>query len=102
MINKVILMGRITKNPELKTTESGISVTSFTLAIDRSHSDGTDFINIVCWRNNAEFVCKHFRKGSLIAVEGELQSRNYTNKDGSTRTINEVVADRVSFTGERV
>lgn len=93
-------MGRFCADPELKTTESGISVTSFTLAVD--YSDGTDFINIVCWRNNAEFVCKHFSKGSLIAVEGELQSRNYTNKDGSTRTINEVVADRVSFTGERV
>lgn len=106
MINRVILMGRLVADPELKTTQSGISVTSFRIAVDRSYAKAgeerqVDFINIVCWRNTAEFVCKYFSKGSLIALEGQLQSRTYQDKDGSNRYIVEVLADKVSFTGEK-
>lgn len=106
MLNRVILMGRLVADPELKTTPSGISVTSFRIAVDRSYAKAgeerqTDFINIVCWRNTAEFVCKYFPKGSLMALEGQLQTRTYQDKDGTTRYIVEVLADNVSFTGEK-
>lgn len=106
MINRVILMGRLTADPELKTTASGISVTSFSIAVDRSYVKNgeerkADFINIVCWRQTAEFVCRYFSKGSLIALEGQLQTRTFQAKDGTNRHITEVVADNVSFTGER-
>lgn len=106
MLNRVILMGRITAAPELKTTTSGISVTSFSLAVERSYvkqgeQRQTDFINIVCWRQQAEFVCRYFGKGSMIAIEGQLQTRTYQAKDGTNRYVTEVVADNVSFTGER-
>lgn len=105
MLNRVILMGRITADPELKTTPSGVNVTSFSLAVDRNGGKGdekkTDFFNIVCWRHTADFVTKYFKKGSLIAVEGQLQSRTYPAKDGTNRYVVEVVADNVSFTGER-
>ncbi|MGN0459817.1 MAG: single-stranded DNA-binding protein [Ruminococcus sp.] len=106
MLNRVILMGRITADLELKTTASGISVTSFTIAVDRNYvkqgeQRQTDFINIVCWRQQAEFVCRYFGKGSMIAVEGQLQTRTYQAKDGTNRYVTEVVADNISFTGER-
>lgn len=106
MLNRVILMGRLVSDPELKTTASGISVTSFRIAVDRSYVKSgaerqTDFFDIVCWRSTAEFVCRYFFKGSLIALEGQLQSRTYQAKDGSNRYVVEVVADNVSFTGER-
>lgn len=106
MINRVVLMGRLTADPELKTTQSGLSVTSFRIAVDRNYvkqgeERKADFIDIVCWRSTAEFVCRYFGKGALIAVEGQLQSRTYQAKDGSNRTAVEVVADNVSFTGER-
>lgn len=106
MLNRVILMGRITQELELKTTASGISVTSFSIAVDRNYvkqgeQRQTDFINIVCWRQQAEFVCRYFGKGSMIAIEGQLQSRTYQAKDGTNRYVTEVVADNVSFTGER-
>ena len=106
MLNRVILMGRLVVDPELKTTPSGISVTSFRIAVERSYAKAgeerqTDFINIVCWRNTAEFVCKYFPKGSLIALEGQLQTRSYQDKDGTTRYMVEVLADKVSFTGEK-
>ncbi|MCI7085572.1 MAG: single-stranded DNA-binding protein [bacterium] len=106
MLNRVILMGRLVSDPELKTTASGISVTSFRIAVDRSYVKSgeerkADFIDIVCWRSTAEFVCRYFGKGSLIAVEGQLQSRTYQAKDGTNRYVVEVVADNVSFTGER-
>ena len=106
MLNRVILMGRLVVDPELKTTPSGISVTSFRIAVDRSYAKAgeerqTDFINIVCWRNTAEFVCKYFSKGSLIALEGQLQTRSYQDKDGTARYMVEVLADKVSFTGEK-
>lgn len=106
MLNRVILMGRLVADPELKTTPSGISVTSFRIAVERSYAKAgeerqADFINIVCWRNTAEFVCKYFSKGSLIALEGQLQTRSYQDKDGTTRYMVEVLADKVSFTGEK-
>ncbi|MEE3428476.1 MAG: single-stranded DNA-binding protein [Ruminococcus sp.] len=106
MLNRTILMGRLVADPELKTTGSGISVTSFRIAVDRSYVKSgeerkADFIDIVCWRQTAEFVCRYFSKGSLIAVEGQLQSRTYQAKDGTNRYVVEVVADNVSFTGER-
>ena len=106
MLNRVILMGRLVADPELKTTGTGISVTSFRIAVDRSYVKSgeerkADFIDIVCWRQTAEFVCRYFSKGSLIAVEGQLQTRTYQAKDGSNRYVVEVVADNVSFTGER-
>ena len=106
MLNRVILMGRLVADPELKTTNTGISVTSFRIAVDRSYVKAgaerqADFFDIVAWRSSAEFVCRNFSKGSLIAVDGQLQSRQYQTKDGQNRTAIEVVADNVSFTGER-
>lgn len=106
MLNRVILMGRLVSDPELKTTGTGISVTSFRIAVDRSYVKSgeerkADFFDIVCWRNSAEFVCRYFGKGSMIAVDGQLQSRTYQAKDGTNRYVVEVVADSVSFTGER-
>ena len=99
-------MGRLVADPELKTTSNNISVTSFRIAVERSYIKSgeerkSDFFDIVCWRSTAEFVCRYFSKGSLIALEGQLQSRNYQAKDGTNRYITEVVADTVSFTGER-
>lgn len=104
MINSVVLMGRIVNDLELKTTPSGLSVVSFRIAVDRKYSKGekqTDFFDIVAWKNHAEFICKYFRKGSLIALEGELQTRSYQTKDGANRTVTEVIVKNVSFTGER-
>lgn len=106
MLNRVILMGRLVSDPELKTTSTGLSVTSFRIAVDRSYVKSgeerkADFFDIVCWRNSAEFVCRYFGKGSMIAVDGQLQSRTYQAKDGTNRYVVEVVASSVSFTGER-
>lgn len=105
-MNKVILMGRLTADPELKTTPSNISVTSFSIAVDRNYvkqgeTRQTDFINIVCWRQRAEFVCKYFSKGQLIALDGSIQTRSYEDKNGNKRVAFEVVADNVYFTGDR-
>lgn len=99
-------MGRLVADPEIKTTGTGLSVTNFRIAVDRSYVKSgeerkADFIDIVCWKQTAEFVCKYFSKGSLIALEGQLQSRAYQAKDGSNRYVLEVQADNVSFTGER-
>ena len=106
MLNRVVLMGRLVADPELKTTNGGVSVCSFRIAVDRSYVKAgeqrqADFFDIVAWRSSAEFVCKHFAKGSLIAVDGQLQTRQYQTKDGSNRSAVEVVADSISFTGER-
>lgn len=104
MLNKVILMGRLTRDPELRHTQSDIPVASFTLAVDRGYSrrddsqqQSADFINIVAWRNTAEFVSKWFSKGQLVAVSGRLQVRNYKDRDGNNRTATEVVADECFF-----
>ena len=102
MLNRAILMGRLTRDPELRQTPNNVSVTSFTLAVDRNYQSDknnrqTDFINIVAWRQTAEFVAKYFVKGQLVAVEGSIQTRNYQDKDGNNRTAFEVVADQVYF-----
>ena len=102
MLNKIILMGRLTRDPELRRTGSGTAVTSFSLAVDRDFkSQGgekeTDFIDIVAWRNTAEFVSKYFTKGRMAVVEGRLQIRDWTDKDGNKRRAAEVVADQVYF-----
>ena len=104
MLNAICLMGRLTKDPELRTTTSGVSVTSFTLAVDRAYvkqgeDRQADFIDVVAWRNTADFVCKYFRKGQLIAVQGSIQTRAYTDKDGNKRKAVEVVASSVHFAG---
>ena len=106
MINRIILMGRLVADPELKTTNSGTSVTSFRIAVERGYvkqgeQRQADFFDIVAWRSSAEFICRNFSKGSLIAIDGQLQSRQYKTKDGQNRTAIEVVAETVSFTGER-
>ena len=102
MLNKAILMGRLTRDPELRHTPSNMAVTSFTLAIDRdrkgqSGERQTDFIDVVAWRHTAEFVNKYFHKGSMMVVSGRLQMRDWTDKDGNKRTSAEVVADNVYF-----
>ena len=102
MLNCAIIMGRLTTDPELKTTPNGISVTSFTVAVDRNYQKPgqerqTDFINVSAWRQTGEFVSKYFTKGSMIAVSGRLQIRDYTDRDGNRRTAAEVVADNVYF-----
>jgi single-strand DNA-binding protein len=101
--NKVILGGRLTSDIELKTTQSGISVTSFTVAVNRRFSGGADqqpqadFINVVAWRQQAEFVSRFFRKGSSICVVGSLQTRTWTDQSGQKRYATEVVADEINF-----
>ena len=106
MFNKAILMGRLTRDPEQSTSPSGVVVTRFTLAIDRrfqrqGEERQTDFINIVAWRQRAEFVSKWFKKGQLVAVDGSIQTRRYTDKDGNNRTAFEVVANNVHFAEKR-
>ena len=106
MLNKVILMGRLTRDPELRRTGSGTAVTGFSLAVDRdfkgqSGEKETDFIDVVAWRNTAEFVSKYFTKGRMAVVEGRLQIRSYTDKDGNNRRAAEVVADNVYFGDSR-
>ncbi len=102
MINNAIIMGRLTANPELRTTNTGKSVTSFTVAVDRNYDrEQTDFINIVAWNKTAEFIERYFRKGSMIAIQGSIQTRNYEDKNGNKRTAVEVVADNVSFCGDK-
>lgn len=106
MLNCAVIMGRLTADPELRTTTSGISVTSFTVAVDRNYQRAgterqTDFINVVAWRQTAEFVSRYFHKGSMIAVQGSIQTRNYEDRNGNKRTAVEIVADNVSFTGSK-
>ena len=99
--NKTILIGRLTATPELKHTQSGLAVTSFTVAVDRPYRKDkerqADFLNVVAWRKTAEFICQYFTKGSEILVEGSLQSRRYDDSEGKPRTAIEVVADNVNF-----
>ena len=100
--NKVILGGRIARDPELKTTQSGLSVTQFSIAVNRKSTKDqqapqTDFINVTAWRNTAEFITKFFRKGSSICIVGSLQTRSFTDKTGSKREVTEVVADEAYF-----
>ena len=105
MLNEVILQGRLTENPELKKTNTGKSVTSFSLAVERDFStDGdkiTDFINIVAWNKTAEFVSRFFAKGKQMIVKGALQVRKYQTQNGDNRSVTEVIADKVYFAGDR-
>lgn len=102
MLNHIDIMGRLTKDVELRRTNSGVAVASFTLAVDRDYSkDGaekeTDFIDCVAWKNTAEFVSKYFSKGRMAVVSGRLQIRSWTDKDGNKRRTAEIVADNVYF-----
>jgi single-strand DNA-binding protein len=106
MLNKIVLQGRLTRDPELRRTNGGTAVASFTLAVDRDFkSQGgereTDFVDIVAWRNTAEFVSKYFPKGRMAVVFGRLQVRSYQDKDGNKRKAVEVVADNVYFCGDK-
>ena len=102
MLNKIFIMGRLTRDPELRRTQSGTAVTSFTLAVDRdfksqSGEKETDFIDVVAWRSTAEFAAKYFTKGRMAVVEGRLQIRPWTDKEGNSRRSAEVVADNIYF-----
>ena len=103
MLNKVILMGRLVRDPELSTTNSGIAVCKFTVAVNRPYQKDkeqqADFINVTAWRGTAEFVSKYFSKGSMIIVEGKLQNNDYTDKDGVKHYSMVVQADNVNFGG---
>lgn len=106
MLNRVILMGRITHDLEIKQTPSGVSVLSFSLAVERQFKGATgeketDFINCVAWRQQAEFIGKYFSKGRMIAIEGNLRTRTYDDKNGTKHYVTEVYVDNVSFTGEK-
>ena len=106
MLNNAVIMGRLVANPELGTTGSGISVTSFTVAVDRrfvrqGEERQADFIDIIAWRQTAEFISKYFRKGSMIAVQGSIQTRMYEDKNGNKRKAVEIVADNASFCGSK-
>lgn len=96
--NKVIIGGRLTADAELKQTPSGVSVTAFSIAVNRKGADNkTDFIDVVAWRQTAEFICKYFKKGSSICIVGNLQKREWTDKNGQKRYATEVIAEEVSF-----
>ena len=103
MLNRIILMGRLTRDPELRRTQNGTAVTSFSIAVDRDFKNkdtgekSTDFIDIVAWRQSAEFVCDYFSKGRMAVVEGRLQIRDWTDKDGNKRRSAEVLADNIYF-----
>jgi len=103
MLNKVFIMGRLARDPELRRTQTGLSVASFTLAVDRDYKDkasgerGVDWIECTAWRQTADFVCKYFTKGRMAVVEGRLQISDWTDKDGIKRRKAEVVADQVYF-----
>lgn len=97
-LNKVILGGRLTADPELKMTPNGVPVCSFSIAINRRFAtDQVDFINCLTWRNQAEFLCKYFRKGSSVCLVGSIQVRNWTDQNGQKRYVTEVLADEVNF-----
>jgi single-strand DNA-binding protein len=101
MINKIIVEGRLTKDPELRRTQSGTAVTGFTIACERSFSSGgekvTDFFDCTAWRNTGEFISKYFSKGRKIFIVGQLQTRTYTDKSGNRRKAYEIVVDEASF-----
>ena len=106
MLNNVCIMGRLTSDPEVKYTQSGKSVTSFAVAVDRDYkgdSDNypTDFIDIVAWRNTAEFAAKYFCKGDMIGINGRLQTRTYQDKQGNNRKVTEIIANNIYFCGSK-
>ena len=103
MLNRIVIMGRLTRDPELRRTQNGTAVTSFSVAVDRdfksreSGEKATDFIDVVAWRQTAEFVCQYFTKGRMAVVEGRLQIRDWTDRDGGKRRNAEVVVDNIYF-----
>ena len=104
MLNNITLQGRLTADPELRTTTSGKNVASFTIAVDRGYAKPgeekqTDFINVVAWQQTADFICRYFKKGSMIALVGSLQTRSYEDKSGNKRKAFEVIAREVFFCG---
>ena len=106
MLNFAVIMGRLTADPELRQTPNGVAVTTFTVAVDRGfirqgEERKADFINVVAWRQTAEFVSRYFTKGSMIAVQGSIQTRTYDDKNGLKRYVVEIVADNVSFCGSK-
>ena len=105
MMNHVSLMGRLTATPEIRTTSNDTHVTAFSIAVDRNYKvDGeqvTDFINVVAWRQMADFICDYFEKGQMIAIEGEIQTRKYEDKNGELRTAVEVNVVRAHFAGSK-
>ena len=97
-LNKVILGGRLTADPELKQTPQGVAVTSFSIAVNRKGKEAqTDFINCVAWRQTADFICRFFKKGSSICISGSVQTRSYEDKQGVKRTVTEIIADEAYF-----
>lgn len=106
MLNVIAIMGRLSRDPELRQTTTGKNVASFTIACSRGRKDANgkdlvDWIPVVAWEHTAEFVCKYFEKGSLIAIDGRLQSRTYKDRDGNNRTAIEIVANNASFAGSK-
>lgn len=106
MLNTAIIMGRLTADPELRTTNTGLAVTTFTVAVDRGYVRAgeqrqADFINCVAWRQQAEFITKYFQKGSMIAVQGSIQTRSYDDRNGNKRYVTEIVVNNVSFCGSK-
>lgn len=106
MLNVVAIMGRLVADPELRTTQQGTNVCTFRIACERSYTPKgqqrqADFVDIVAWGKTAEFICKFFQKGSMIAIDGSIQTRHYQGKDGSNRTAVEVVANNISFAGTK-
>lgn len=107
MLNVVAIMGRLEHDPELRTTQQGTNVCTFRIACERSYTPKgqqrqADFVDIVAWGKTAEFICKFFQRGSMIAIDGSLQTRNYQDKQGNKRTAVEVVANNISFAGAKV
>lgn len=105
MYNKVIMLGRITNDLEIKTTPAGVSVLTFSIAVDRRYQTKgeekkSDFFNCVAWRNEAEFISRFFSKGKPILIEGELQNRTFKDKNGNDRQVTEIIVDRACFTGD--
>lgn len=105
-MNSVIIMGRLTANPELRTTTSGVNVTTFTVAVDRDYVKAgedrqTDFLRVIAWKSTAEFVTRYFTKGKMIAVEGSIQTRKYTDKSGTEKEATEIIAEKVHFCGDK-
>lgn len=104
-MNKAILMGRLTADPEIKQTPNGVAVARFTLAVNRRFAkegqQQADFINCVAWRNQADFISKYFRKGNMIVIAGSIQTSSWNGEDGKKRYATEVIADEVYFTGEK-
>lgn len=106
MLNRVVLMGRIVNNLEVKQTQSGVACLTFTVAVERNFKDANgeyqaDFITCVAWKEKAEFINRYFGKGAMIAIEGQLRSRTYEDKNGSKHYVTEVYVDSASFTGEK-